>query len=164
MAADIGEAIAHPSASAVGWILLDVVSFADPTGIGSATAHAVKAAHVMEETIHAAQITKKVIRNPFGRAGGALHQAKIGNVIKQIEAKGLTTKTEYAFHNAKGVKKVRYADVVGLDSRGRVAEIHQVGRSTKRFRAPVSRERAAIRDIRGASNYNGARIYYHRYD
>jgi hypothetical protein len=43
-------------------------------------------------------------------------------------------------------------------------EINQVGRSTKKYGSPVSRERKAIRDIRGSKDYNGARIKYHPYD
>ena len=43
-------------------------------------------------------------------------------------------------------------------------EIHQVGKSTKKHGAPVSRERKAIRDIRSSADYNGAKIYYHAYD
>lgn len=54
--------------------------------------------------------------------------------------------------------------MVGLDSRGRVVEIHQVGKTTKRYNAPVFRERRAIRDIMHAENYNGARIKFHSYN
>ena len=43
-------------------------------------------------------------------------------------------------------------------------EIHQVGRTTKRTGALVSRERKAIRDIRSSVEYNGAKIIYHPYD
>ncbi len=45
-----------------------------------------------------------------------------------------------------------------------LAEIHQVGRSTKRYNAPVARERSAIRDIRHSDDYNGARITFHSYN
>ena len=54
--------------------------------------------------------------------------------------------------------------VVVYDSKGRVMEIHQVGRTTKRTGALVSRERKAIRDIRSSVEYNGAKIIYHPYD
>ena len=50
------------------------------------------------------------------------------------------------------------------DSKGRVMEIHQVGRTTKKHGAPVARERKAIQDIRASKDYNGARIIYHPYD
>ena len=43
-------------------------------------------------------------------------------------------------------------------------EIHQVGRTTKKHKKHVSRERKASRDIRKADNYNGAKIYNHPYD
>ena len=74
------------------------------------------------------------------------------------------SKFEYKYNTPNESKKTRYADVVGLDRKGRVAEIHQVGKTTKRYNAPISRERSAIRDIRHADNYNGARIKFHSYN
>lgn len=84
--------------------------------------------------------------------------------ITDIENRGLTPAFEKKYYTNGGFKDSRFADVVGLDNEGRVFEIHQVGRSTKRFGSPISRERKAIRDIRQANNYNGARIHYHPYD
>lgn len=43
-------------------------------------------------------------------------------------------------------------------------EIHQVGKTTKKHGAPVSRERQAIRDIRSSNDYTGVPIIYHPYD
>lgn len=104
------------------------------------------------------------IPNPYGKKGGVLHQNKINEIAKDIEARGLTPGYEYRFDTTGGYKDSRFADVVGLDSQGRVAEIHQVGKSTKKYSSPISREKKAIRDIRRADNYNGARIKYHPYD
>ena len=72
--------------------------------------------------------------------------------------------TEYRFDTTGGNKNSRFADVVVYDSKGRVMEIHQVGRTTRKTGAPVLRERKAIRDIRSSKDYNGARIFYHPYD
>lgn len=74
-------------------------------------------------------------------------------MVRRIQLKNITAKTEYRFRTSNGQKSSRYADVVGLDSQGRVAEIHQVGRNTKRYNAPVARERSAIRDIRHSDDY-----------
>ena len=62
-----------------------------------------------------------------------------------------------------GKKNTRYADVVVFDKNGNVAEIHQVGRSTKSG-LPVARERKAIEDIKKSKDYNGAKIIFHAYD
>ena len=108
--------------------------------------------------------TLKTPPNPNGKKGGVAHQNKIKEIATDIEERGFTPEYEYKYDTSGGFKDTRYADVVGLDSQGRVAEIHQVGRSTKKYGAPISRERKAIRDIRLSSNYNGARIKYHPYD
>ena len=42
--------------------------------------------------------------------------------------------------------------------------LSRLGRTTKKHKKHVSRERKASRDIRKADNYNGAKIYYHPYD
>ena len=86
------------------------------------------------------------------------HQSVIDDIKTDAEKRGLT------YDTTGGYKNSRYADVVVYDSKGRVMEIHQVGRTTKRTGAPVSRERKAIRDIRSSVEYNGAKIIYHPYD
>ena len=106
----------------------------------------------------------KKVPNPNGKKGGKAHQDKINDIIEDAEGRGLRSNTEYKFNSTGGYKNSRYADVVVYDSQGRVMEIHQVGRSTKRYHAPVSREKKAIKDIRSSQNYNGAKIYYHPYD
>ena len=88
----------------------------------------------------------------------------MNEVKESIKSRGLKYDTEYRFDTPGGYKKRRYADVIAYDLKGRVMEIHQVGRTTKRHKKPVSRERKAIRDIRKSSDYNGAKIIYHAYD
>ena len=109
-------------------------------------------------------LTHNKCPNPNGKNGGTKHQAKIENIKKSAIDRGLKYQTEYKYTVTNGYKKTRYADVVVFDSKNRVMEIHQVGRTTKKHKKPVSRERKAIRDIRKADNYNGAKIYYHPYD
>lgn len=102
--------------------------------------------------------------NPYGKKGGPAHQSVIEDIKTDADMRGLTYDTEYRYDTTGGYKDSRYADVVVYDSKGRVMEIHQVGRTTKRTGAPVSRERKAIRDIRSSEGYNGAKIIYHPYD
>lgn len=110
------------------------------------------------------QSGSKTVPNPNGKKGGVAHQSVIDDIRTDAEKRGLTYDTEYKYDTTGGYKNSRYADVVVYDSKGRVMEIHQVGRITKRTGAPVSRERKAIRDIRSSVEYNGAKIIYHPYD
>ena len=104
--------------------------------------------------------------DPSGYAKKSEKQKTCGSddIRTDAEKRGLTYDTEYKYDTTGGYKNSRYADVVVYDSKGRVMEIHQVGRTTKRTGAPVSRERKAIRDIRSSVEYNGAKIIYHPYD
>ena len=106
----------------------------------------------------------KIVSNPNGRKGGEAHQRVIEDIKTDAGKRGLTYGTEYKYDTTGGYKNSRYADVVVYDRKGRIMEIHQVGRTTKRTGAPVSRERKAIRDIRSSKEYNGAKIIYHPYD
>lgn len=92
------------------------------------------------------------------------HQKVVEDIKNDAKKRGLSYDTERKFDTSGGYKNSRYADVVVYDSQGRIMEIHQVGRTTKRHGAPVSRERKAIRDIRSSKDYTGARIIYHPYD
>jgi hypothetical protein len=60
LAVDVGTFLSHPSFGNAGWILLDVGSFADPTGVGSTTIHAFKVAHEAEEVVHAVDVGKNL--------------------------------------------------------------------------------------------------------
>ena len=119
---------------------------------------------VVEDAAKAIKGGSKTVPNPNGKKGGVAHQSVIDDIRTDAEKRGLTYDTEYKYDTTGGYKNSRYADVVVYDSKGRVMEIHQVGRITKRTGAPVSRERKAIRDIRSSVEYNGAKIIYHPYD
>ncbi len=88
--------------------------------------------------------------NPNGRNGDATHQAKIGEVEKDMQNRGLTTKREYKIDTPEGEKSSRYVDVVGKDAEGNVVEMHQVGKQTQSGN-PVARETRALNDIEKAT-------------
>ncbi|MFF2878151.1 DNRLRE domain-containing protein [Gottfriedia sp. NPDC057991] len=52
---DAGAFIANPTIGGAGWVLLDMGSYVDPTGIGSSAIHALKGAHTAEEALRAAK-------------------------------------------------------------------------------------------------------------
>ncbi|MDP4146931.1 MAG: RHS repeat-associated core domain-containing protein [Bacillota bacterium] len=62
LAADVAAFASAPSAAAAGWVLLDVLCFADPTGAASAGAHVVKTAHLVEEGVHSMSGGRKLIK------------------------------------------------------------------------------------------------------
>lgn len=105
----------------------------------------------------------KSVPNPSGKKGGLAHQQEIKNIQKDIKSKDLKPVTEYKYNTPGGTKSTRYADVVAVDKKGKVVEVHQVGKVNKNG-TPVSREVKAINDIKGAKNYNGAPIIYHPYN
>jgi hypothetical protein len=97
LAADVASCIANPSAAAVGWVLLDVACFADPTGAGAAVAHLTKTAHAVEATSRAIQ--------EAGRAGELLGRySKVKAAVKDmgLEAHHLVEKR---FAKTLGVKQ-----------------------------------------------------------
>ncbi len=98
--------------------------------------------------------------NPHGKLAGPAHQAEVGKVVQDIKNRGLTPELEHKVATPGGDKGSRYVDVVAKDKQGKVVESHQVGRQTKSG-LPVSRERAAIRDIEKA---NGVKVKFHRYE
>ena len=104
------------------------------------------------------------VPNPYGKKGCPDHQLVIKQIEQDAKDRGLSSDTEYQIKTPGGFKNTRYADVVVLDSQGRVMEIHQVGKTTPKKGIPVARERKAIRDIRSSKEYNGAKIIYHPYD
>ena len=98
--------------------------------------------------------------NPHGKLGGPAHQAEVEKVVQDIKNRGLTPEVEHKVSTPGGDKGSRYVDVVAKDKQGKVVEAHQVGRQTKSG-LPVSRERAAIRDIEKA---RGVKVKFHRYE
>ncbi|WP_205694239.1 RHS repeat-associated core domain-containing protein [Clostridium manihotivorum] len=103
MAADVAEFVASPSVAKFGWVLLYAVSFADPTGIGSTVAHGIKAAHVMEETVH---VVREAAR--AGELIGRYHKVKAA-----VKGMGLETHhlVEKIFARTLGVKPRRMLSV-----------------------------------------------------
>ena len=99
--------------------------------------------------------------NPNGRKGGAEHQAKVKEVEKAVEARGLQPVTEYKVDTPEGSKSKRFVDVAGIDTDSKeVKEMHQVGVQTKRGQ-PVAREKDALDDIEKAQ---GMRPTFHPYN
>ena len=85
----------------------------------------------------------KKVPNPWGKLGKPAHQAKVNEIAKDIENRGLQVKKE--LHVTKnGVN--RYADVAALDKNGNPVEVYQVGKQ-RLDGLPISRERSAMADI-----------------
>ncbi|MBN2133603.1 MAG: Hint domain-containing protein [Sedimentisphaerales bacterium] len=105
-------------------------------------------------------------RNPNGRKGGPAHQAKVNEVIADIESRGLLAAQEFRVKTVGGAKPVRYMDVVAIDPQTRrVVEAHQIGRGWKSNPSvPVAREQAAFRDVRHSPVLHGARRIFHNYE
>ena len=102
----------------------------------------------------------KDVPNPFGKKGGLEHQAKVNEVEKDVQSRGLEAQREQKIETPGGNKDTRYADVVGKDAQGNVVEMHQVGRQTQGG-LPVARERQAIQDIKNAT---GQTPQFHPYN
>jgi RHS repeat-associated protein len=153
IAFDIKELIENPSIGSVAQLTVDVVLAATPF---VPTIGAVKlGGKALDITVDAARTTeaatdvKRAVPNPYGKLGGPAHQAKVDEVARKIEGKGLEATREARIKTPGGEKSARYADVVGKDPGGRLREIHQVGKQTKKGE-PVARERRAIQDIQRA--------------
>ena len=92
--------------------------------------------------------------NPYGKRGGPEHQAKIEEVMKDIERRGYDFEEEYRVKIGDGQKKNRYVDIVAIDkATGEVVEYHQIGKRNEKLApqgkiVPVKRERDAISDIK----------------
>lgn len=102
----------------------------------------------------------KKVPNPNGKKGGPEHQAKVDEVAKQVEEKGLTVEKELKIDTPTGEKGSRFVDVAGRDESGNVVEMHQVGKQNKGG-TPVSREVRAMDDIETAT---GERPDFHPYN
>lgn len=102
----------------------------------------------------------KRIPSPNGKKGGPEHQAEVKRVGADIERRGLKSQEEFKVDTPGGHKQKRYVDVVALDKKGEVVEMHQVGKQTMGGEA-VSRERKAMDDIEAASKM---RPQFHPYN
>jgi len=90
----------------------------------------------------------KRIPNPNGRKGCLEHQNRIKKIMQRLASFGLIPDDEHRIDLANGDK--RYADVVGIDPNGNLAEIHQIGKQNQDG-TPVAREQRAIKDIEEAT-------------
>ena len=74
--------------------------------------------------------------------------------------------TEVGVRSVGGKKKMRFIDVVAIDPEtNTIVEIHQVGRVLKSApKVPVSRERAALRDLRHVPALREAVRFFHGYN
>ncbi|MDX9702393.1 MAG: RHS repeat-associated core domain-containing protein [Candidatus Auribacterota bacterium] len=102
---------------------------------------------------------QKQTPNPNGKKGSIEHQKAINDTIEDIKARGLKPKTEEPITTVNGAKSVRFMDVVGKDPETEaIKEVHQIGKTlTSKPNVPVSRERAAFRDVRHSPELKGAK-------
>jgi RHS repeat-associated protein len=107
----------------------------------------------------------KRVPNPYGKLGSPAHQAKVREVMADIEARGLRVDTEVPIPTVGGAKDVRYMDVVARDPVTlEIVEVHQVGKVLKSDpRVPIARERAALRDVRRSPELRDAKRIFHEY-
>ena len=130
----------------LGWLACCGLALAGPPGIKAPPATKV------------GQSTRPT--NPDGRKGGMAHQAKVKEVVADVEARGLKAEREHMVVTPAGTKPKRFVDVAGVNpATGQVEEMHQVGRQTKSG-ASVAREKRALDDVQKAK---GTRPKFHPY-
>lgn len=94
-----------------------------------------------------AETTIGKVPNPYGKAGGPLHQSKINEVEEELKAEGYTKiRNEVMVKTPNGSKSKRFVDVEGTNPRTNEVRRIQVGKQNKNG-TPVSRERKALDDI-----------------
>jgi RHS repeat-associated protein len=89
---------------------------------------------------------KKKVTSEYGRAGVLEHQFTIQEILKNLEDKGYILRTEKKLTTPGGEKPERYGDIIVKDGETGEMWVIQVGKQTKAGN-PVSRERAAIKDL-----------------
>ncbi len=99
------------------------------------------------------------VPNPNGKKGGEAHQQTIASIPTMA---GGEISKEVKFDTPDGAKSCRYADAVEMVD-GEIKVIHQAGK-VNMDGSPVSRERAAIKDIMGSPDYHGQPIYFWPYN
>lgn len=169
------DLIKNPSWANAGYLAWDVGATVVPfvpgsyvakgAKIASKAVHAVHGAKVAKAASKAGKVVKRVVRNPFGKKGGILHQKRVEQIVEDIRRRGLKAETEFGIRTPGARNGKRYADVVATHPKkpGVPLEIHQVGRTNK-YGYPVRRETEALHDIRHAKDRQGASMHYHPYD
>jgi len=98
-----------------------------------------------------AETTIGKVPNPYGKAGGPLHQSKINDVEEELKAEGFTKiRNEVMVKTPNGNKSKRFIDVEGTNPKTNAVKRVQVGKQNKNG-TPVSRERKALDDIEKAT-------------
>jgi len=104
------------------------------------------------------------VPNPYAKLGSPAHQQKVADIANDITARNLTPDFEVPIKTVNGQKPIRYMDVVASDATGQIVEVHQVGRVLKtQTLKPVSRERAALRDVRHSPLLRRVKRFFHKY-
>ena len=133
-----------------------------PGGVDDVALGAVGAAGRLPNVLRG---VSKRVPNPYGRLGGPAHRQKVADVVRDIESRKLVAEAEFSVKTINGAKSARAMDVVARDIQtGHILEVHQVGRTLKtKPKIPISRERAALRDVRHSPELRGARRFFHGY-
>ena len=114
---------------------------------------------IHEESFSTGSEQSNKCRNPYGRNGGPDHQGKVKEIGNDLESRGYDVKYVYRVETPDGAKRYRYLDVYA-EKDGDMVGV-QVGRMTKGG-YPVSRERAALNDIRN-NGYHAVFIAYNNW-
>lgn len=144
----------------VGLIATDV-ALGGPSGEGIGPALGLRGAR--EGIEQGVEVAARKIPNPNGKLGGPAHQAKVGEIAKDLEARGLEPVRELKVPTPGGEKANRFVDVAGRNPKtGQIDEMHQVGKQTQAGN-PVAREQRALNDIRCAVG-NSCSVEFHPYN
>jgi hypothetical protein len=88
---------------------------------------------------------------PTAKRGGAKHQKRVAELVREYLAKGYRVRTEFFVRITNGLKNSRFVDVaVFLGSSVKAVLFIQVGKTNADGVTPVKRERDAASDIGSA--------------
>jgi RHS repeat-associated protein len=149
----------EPSWENAGWLALDIVCAGVPflpaagivrhAGKLEKLADAIGLGKVLGKADDAVDVAKAV-PNPGGRLGGPAHRAGVADAAdfagSEFKGQNVSVTLEGKITTPGGEKGTRYGDVVVTREKQPV-KVYQVGKTLKDGKTPVSRERAAIRDI-----------------
>jgi RHS repeat-associated protein len=145
------EAVGH-----AGLMVAEQVATVATLGTGSVAGQGARASSTAAEA--------RAVPNPYGRAGGPAHQARVNEVASDVESRGLEAVREHRVLTPGGARGSRYVDVAGRDpATGGIVEMHQVGRQTSTGQA-LARERQAIQDIEQCGVGVQCGVQFHPYN